>query len=328
MAPGAFSINQMFAALAGEIGKSHPVKSHHLKKNGASLKVILFNILDTRRAASTGINHITGDVHYVIFGIRNGRRVLTIHDCILLTRTARWNPKFYLFQWFWYKLPVWQADAVTTISEKTKSEIVAFTGCSPQKIKVIPNFVHDAFRWQVKVFDKTRPRILHVGLFPNKNFERVVAALEGISCILEIIGELEDSHREWLQRHRVDFENYANLPLEEMAERYRQSDMLVFASTYEGFGLPIVEAQATGRPVVTSNLEPMTWVAGEQGACFVNPFDTGSIREGILKVIRDDAFRGKLVQSGLENVKRFSLKQVAQQYLEVYESLLPTPCAA
>lgn len=328
MAPGAFSINQMFTALATEIEKSCNVRSHHLKKNGASLKTILFNILVARHTASNGINHITGDVHYLVFGIWRGHTVLTIHDCILLARTSRWNPKFYIYQWLWYKLPVGKADVVTTISEKAKSEIVAFTGCNPDKIKVVPNFVHEAYHYHFRIFDKARPRILHIGLFPNKNLERVVAALQDISCILEIIGELGDDHRNILNRHQIDFENHANLPIEEMAERYRQADLLVFASTYEGFGLPIIEAQATGLPVVTSNLDPMTWVAGKEGAHFVDPFDPGSIRTGILRVIEDDNFREKLIQTGLKNVQRFTLKQVAQQYMEIYESLPNPVCAA
>ena len=328
MTPGAFSINQTFAALAVEIGKYRDVRSHHLKKNGASLKTILSNILEARRTAVAGINHITGDVHYLIFGIHRGHTVLTIHDCILLARTPRRNPKYYLYLWLWYKLPVWKADVVTTISEKARSEIVACTGCNPDKIKVVPNFVHEAYRHHVKDFNKTRPRILHIGLFLNKNMERVVAALEGIPCIFEIIGELEDHHRELLDRHRIDFENHANHPIEVMAARYRLADLLVFASTYEGFGLPIVEAQATGTPVVTSNLEPMTWVAGDHGACFVDPFDTGSIRSGILRVMEEDGFREKLIQNGLENVRRFTLKEVARQYMDIYESLTNSSCAA
>ena len=70
--------------------------------------------------------------------------------------------------------------------------------------------------------------------------------------------------------------------------------MLTFVSTYEGFGLPILESQATGRPVVTSNVSSMPEVAGD-AACLVNPYDADSIREGILRVINDDAYRKDLM---------------------------------
>ena len=76
-----------------------------------------------------------------------------------------------------------------------------------------------------------------------------------------------------------------------------------------------------GRIVVTSNLEPMTSVAGPGGACFVNPLDPMDIRAGLMRVIQDETYRNTLIQKGLENVQRFALPSVAQQYLELYESL-------
>ena len=321
MRPGAFSINQAFEALSEIVGRSNHVSLCNFTQTGARFKSIFGNILTAWRAAGTGINHITGDVHYVALGINVGHIVLTIHDCVILARTSKWNPKFYLYLWLWYKLPIWKADKVTTISEKSKGEIVAFTGCDPDKIVVIPNFVNQIYRYQAKNFNKACPRILHIGVFPNKNLERVIPALEGIPCFLEIIGVLEEKHHKLLRNYGIDFENRTNLLLSEMAERYIHSDMLIFASTYEGFGLPIVEAQSTGRPVITSNLAPLDWVAGDQGACFVNPFDIKAIRAGILKVIHDDEFRDALVSNGLENVKRFTLEQVAKEYQQVYQSL-------
>jgi glycosyltransferase involved in cell wall biosynthesis len=97
--------------------------------------------------------------------------------------------------------------------------------------------------------------------------------------------------------------------------------MLVFASIYEGFGLPIVEAQATGRPVVTSTTCSMPEVAGS-AACLVNPFDVASIREGIVKVIDDQAYRDELVRLGFENVKRFRADYISAQYGKIYKDLV------
>ena len=97
-------------------------------------------------------------------------------------------------------------------------------------------------------------------------------------------------------------------------------DLLVFVSTYEGFGLPILEAQATGRPVITSNVLSMPEVAGDS-ACLVDPFDVSSIRKGILKVINDPAYREKLIKRGFENVKRFQPDKIAEQYADIYRGL-------
>lgn len=319
---GAFSINQIFEALAAEISKNTPVKSHNLKKSGGSLPVVLANTMEAMNHAVNGINHITGDVHYIACGLFKGRTVLTIHDCILLHRTPKSTWKFYAYLWIWYKLPIWFSDIVTTISEKSKDEIVAFTGCNPDKIVVIPNFVNEIYQYTPKPFNATRPRLLHIGVNQNKNLERLILALEGIPCVLEIVGDLKKNQLDLLAQYSIDYENYHDLTMEEMAERYRQADVVVFASTYEGFGMPVVEAQATGRPVVTSNIEPMMWVAGAESACFVDPFDPVSIRAGIERVVQDETFRNKLTTNGLENVKRYSIRQIAGQYIQVYRKFL------
>lgn len=324
MTPGAYSIKQIFEVLATEIGKKLNTRTHELRHTGTNLKVISANIKEAKKSSNDGIHHITGDVHYIALGLRKRHTVLTIHDCVILSRTPRWHPKFYVYLWFWYKWPIRLADAVTTISQKSKDEIVAFTGCRSDKIKVIPNFVNGVFRYSPQKFNNDCPRILQIGTNANKNLERVIEALSGLNCVLEIIGELSAAQIEMLAAHRINYENAKDLPLETLVERYRQADLVVFASTYEGFGMPIVEAQATGRPVVTSNLSPMTWVAGAGAAIFVNPFEASSIRAGIERIIQDDSCRADLIEKGRDNVKRFSIHRVAGLYMEVYRRFLST----
>jgi glycosyltransferase involved in cell wall biosynthesis len=107
---------------------------------------------------------------------------------------------------------------------------------------------------------------------------------------------------------------------EDLLKQYQCADMLVFASTYEGFGLPIVEANAVGRAVVTSNICSMPEVAGD-AACLVDPYDVESIRKGILQVINCADYRAALVTAGLKNVERFRPEKIAEQYAQLYRKI-------
>ena len=162
--------------------------------------------------------------------------------------------------------------------------------------------------------------ILQVGTNHNKNIRRLAEALRGVRCKLQIVGELGPREAEILTRFNVNFSVSKNLTIDQLIEQYVSSDILSFVSTLEGFGLPIVEANAVGRVVVTSNVSSMPEVAGD-AAHFVNPFDVNSIWEGILKVIEDDTYRERLIRNGYENRKRFDVQVVARQYADVYRSI-------
>ena len=96
-------------------------------------------------------------------------------------------------------------------------------------------------------FNVSRPRLLQVGTGANKNLERLAAALVGLDCDLVIIGRLSALQIYALKHHRVSYENFVGLSREALVQQYLRCDMVVFVSTYEGFGLPIVEANAVGR---------------------------------------------------------------------------------
>jgi glycosyltransferase involved in cell wall biosynthesis len=149
---------------------------------------------------------------------------------------------------------------------------------------------------------------------------RLAEALKGIKCKLVLIGHVDSWLREILRKNGVQYENYENLSQEEVFEKYVDSDIVTFVSTSEGFGLPIIEAFAVGRPLITSNAPPMSDIAGD-AACLVNSSDVSDIRKGVLRVMSDPSYRASLVEKGLDRACFFSASRVALRYLEVYRRL-------
>ena len=272
------------------------------------------NLRWAKRVASH-VNHITGDVHYLALALNGKRTILTVHDCVAL-RNSR-GLKRTVLKKLYFDWPVMRADVVTTISQATKDELIRVTGCNADKIRVIPDCVSEVFEHIAREFN-SKPTVLLIGTLPHKNIERTLDALKGISCHLHIIGRLSDSQRRALSE--FDYVNEYDLTSAQMARAYRDCDIVSFASLYEGFGMPILEAQATGRVVLTSNLSSMPEVAGG-GACFVDPNDTGSIRAGFQRIIADAAYRAELIELGKQNVALYSAERVAKMYADIYREL-------
>lgn len=265
------------------------------------------------------VNHITGDVHYLACFLEKTRTILTIHDLNTAHRLSGWKRRLFVFLWF--RLPIRRVSRVTVISNATKSDLLEQVGVGGEKVRVIHDPVSSRFQFSPRKFNTDNPRILVVGTGANKNLIRCIGALSGIPCHLRIIGKADREQAEYLDRHSREYSLVSNLSDDQVAEEYRLCDMLLFPSTFEGFGLPIIEAQATGRPVVTSNILPMIEVAGE-AACLVDPFDRESIRDGILKVIGNRAHREALVEKGLRNVRRFRSRAIAEQYAALYREVM------
>jgi glycosyltransferase involved in cell wall biosynthesis len=274
----------------------------------------VYNILEAALAQGD-VNHITGDVHYLALLLRKKRTILTVHDCGSMVRLR--GIRRLLFQWLWLRLPVSRCSLVSVISEHTKGEILRYTSCPKGKIRVVPDPVGNEFRPVPKTFNADQPRILQVGTGNNKNLGRLTVALSGVRCRLDIIGRLSPELKRTLEHSGIEHEWSASLSDAEVAAKYREADLVAFCSTYEGFGMPIIEAQAIGRPVVTSEIEPMRGVAGG-AACLVDPYDADSIRKGILRVIGEPAYRDDLVRRGFENATKFSAEEIGRLYMNLY----------
>ena len=315
---GMHSIERLFddirAALPSTI--SHTVLVSRFFSRGFLPR--LFNALEASLRQSD-INHITGDIHYVASFLNKRKTLLTIHDCVTLERLKGIEKTVFFFFWYW--LPEKRSALISVISESSKRELLRYIRCDPDKIRIVYDCVSPEFQPQPVSFNFHKPVILQVGTNVNKNLLRVAEALKGVPCHLKIVGNLSSAQTNALHGYGIEYSNVVGIPRAEMVMMYRECDMLVFASTYEGFGLPIVEANAIGRPVVTSNILSMPEVAGN-AACLVNPFDVASIRGGILRIIEDAGYRENLIQNGFKNVQRFQPKTIAAQYISLYKEML------
>ena len=162
---------------------------------------------------------------------------------------------------------------------------------------------------------------LHIGNSPNKNLERHAAALQGLNCQLHIVGKISEQQISLLNDLKIDHQISVNLSHDDMRAAYENTDILLFCSLIEGFGMPILEAQSVGRVVITSNVSSMPEVAGDS-AVLVDPLSISDIRAAIDRVLSDDNYRNSLIQKGLHNIKRFNPVTVAQQYAALYEKIL------
>lgn len=311
---GHFSIERLFREIRRHIPEWIEVGTCRAP---LASKGIFPRLRNVRHAAGqrADVHHVVGDSHYLGFGLPSARTVQTIHDCAALDRLKGFRQA--LLKFFWFTGPMRRAAVVTTISEASKQELRRWVGGLAEKVVVIPDCLCGDFRNESRPFNERAPVVLQIGTKPNKNLERVAEALATTGCELHVVGELSEVQKSLCHTLGVVFRELGALTDDDLVEAYSRSDMVVFASLYEGFGLPILEAQASGKPVITSNISSLPEAAG-QGALLVDPYSMEAIRGGVMKLKNEPGLREVLVSKGLENLGKFRPAAIAAQYAEVY----------
>ncbi|MBW2964677.1 glycosyltransferase family 4 protein [Candidatus Woesearchaeota archaeon] len=255
--------------------------------------------------------------------------VVTVHDLIPLIHPSMHNARRRFY--FRYLLPGYlkKADAIIAVSESTRKDLMKILNIPSKKIHVVHNGIDLS---QFRPSKTKQDYILYMGtLEPRKNIEGLLKAFaiirhNGFDHKLIIAGKKGWDYkgifrliRKLKLENHVVYKGYSRG--RERQELYRKAKMLVWPSFYEGFGLPPLEAMASGTPVVTSDVSSIPEVVGD-AAILVNPDHPRDIARGIIEVLSSKERYEELVRKGLERSKLFSLNHMIDKTFDVYRTVV------
>jgi len=267
--------------------------------------------------------------------------VVTIHDCIHLM-FPQYLPSRAAYAYA--RATMWSAAkrsaCILTVSESSKRDILHFFNVPADKVVVIYNAIDERFSIPPSEDDVARVReryqldqrfVLYVGnIKPHKNLVRLIEAFDELrgrfdDLKLLIIGD-EISKLPALRRavHRNKLHKFVRflgyLKDDTLTVLYRLASVFVFPSLYEGFGLPPLEAMASGTPVVTSNVSSLPEVTGD-AAVLVDPYDVDSIADGMRRILDDPRLAEELRIKGLKRAREFSWERSVEKTQRVYREV-------
>lgn len=323
---GIGSVPSSVKPVINKMRERYDVEEYYVPYRGSLPWNLWRNIMFVRRhRTKEGINHITGDIHYCMLGLVGCRSVLTIHDDYAWVMAHHgWIDK--VVKWlFWIYLPVKIATKTVFISNATKKKIEKLYK-GGNTIVFSHHTVYSMFKRIDKPFNKQTPRILQIGTNRQKNLEstlRVIAELP-IKCEIHIIKPMNPQQKSYANELGVSFVNRYNLPPSEILKEYEEADIVCFPSHFEGFGMPIIEGQAVGRPVITTNREPMCAVAGgDKCACLLrDENDIEEYKAALMRIINDDDYRNSLVENGYKNAELYRLDNAVKKMDEIYQEVI------
>lgn len=259
------------------------------------------------------VNHILGDINYINLLMDKKRTISTYLDCRLLNEFK--GIKAYVYKILWFKLSILKSKYITFISSFTKNEIKKKLNTNFKNSFVIPVPLVSNLSFK-RNFNKKK-KILIVGTLKHKNIKNMLLSTEGLKIDLNIVGGIEQNLKKICEKRNIKFKNFIGISDNKMKNLFKNSDILLMASNYEGFGMPIIEAQASGMVVITSNKEPMKSLSGGS-AILVNPNKIADIKKAILKIVSNDKLFELLIKKGFINSNKYKSSEVLKKYHDLY----------
>ena len=293
------------------------------------------------KAAKVDVLHTTSNTAPFRVGVPT---VITLHDIIYLEKLQFTGTAYQNLGNIYRRLNVPfvvpRAEAVITVSNFEKDRILSQMSLSRDKVHVIHNGLSKAFKQIPKNSlehfgnDKKLPErfILSLGnKAPKKNMKGSIKAYleyrkRSINPMKMVLVECDGNYLKQTlaelnaSEQRSHFVLTGYLPNYQLPLLYNLADVFLYPSYRESFGIPILEAQACGTPVITSNTSSMPEVAGD-AAIFIKPESPTSIAEALLKLERDNCLRENLISTGHKNAAQYTWRNTAIRTLELYNHL-------
>ncbi|MFC1632007.1 glycosyltransferase family 4 protein [Candidatus Omnitrophota bacterium] len=275
--------------------------------------------------------------------LKNARYILTVHDLkSLKTNEDKWPQDLKS-----YDEALKKADLIIAVSHSTKKDIMEHFSIQSQKIKVIYEGVDEVYKKIntgailenknksisiSKKYGLTKKFFLATGRVPRKNAARLIKAFSLFKykrdfdlLILGVHPEHCCASEYFSIANRLNLNGSVKFTGYLTDERdliylYNRAECFVFPSLYEGFGLPVLEAMASGTPVISSNNSSLPEIGGD-ASLYVDPYSEEEIAKAMEKIVEDSELKHNLIRNGFVRSKQFSWQKMAKETLEIYENL-------
>lgn len=278
------------------------------------IKDVIKNICFIRNIDAPVFHLISTEAYLLPF--INTKKIITYHDLGTINNSRNWLYKIMRRILFIYPSSYF-SDYVTFISNESRLEYINFMKIKKDnKLRVIYN-PYDERLIPVKYEKNEKFTILHIGTAERKNLLSTIEACKGLDIKLIVIGKLSSTQLEALLRYKIDYTNLYDINYHDIVNYYNLCDLVSFPSSYEGFGVPIVEANVMRKPIFAGDIPILHEVANDS-AIFVNPYNVNEIREVIVRLMGDESLREELIKKGIINAIRFQQDKIIKQYEELY----------
>jgi glycosyltransferase involved in cell wall biosynthesis len=262
------------------------------------------------------VNHILGDINYISIFMSKNKTINTFLDCRLLDCFV--TVKKFIYKLIWFELPIKNSRIVTFISKFTKLQIEKKLNFKVKNSEVIPVPLTDNLLFRVN--NNKIKNILIIGTSKHKNVKNMIIGIKDLDVNLTIIGELDHKIKLFCKSNKIYYKNLIDIGKNKIKKILAQNDILLMVSKYEGFGMPIIEAQASGLVVITSDIEPMKSVVGKDGL-IVNYNNPIEITKKIQKLLKDKDYFLKILKKGKDNSKKYDYKIINDCYHKLYNRI-------